>query len=36
VWLGFMATRTAAQISFAKKPRGLWLLNNGHNVVAQS
>ena len=34
-WLGFMATLTAAQISFEKKPWGLWLLNNGHNVIAQ-
>jgi hypothetical protein len=35
VWLGFMATITAAQISFEKKPWGLWVLNNGHNVVVQ-
>ena len=35
VWLGFMATLTAAQISFEKKPWGLWVLNNGHNVIAQ-
>src|SRR5919201_4359559 len=34
-WLGFMATITAAQISFEKKPRGLWLLNNAHNVIVQ-
>ena len=35
VWLGFMATLTAAQISFEKKPWGLWLVNNGHNLIAQ-
>src|SRR5438094_6313851 len=27
-WLAFMATITAAQISFEKKPWGLWILNN--------
>ena len=34
-WLGFMATITAAQISFEKKPWGLWVLNNAHNVLVQ-
>lgn len=34
-WLGFMATITAAQISFEKRPWGLWLLNNAHNVLIQ-
>ena len=34
-WLGFMATITAAQISFEKKPWGLWAVNNGHNVLVQ-
>jgi hypothetical protein len=34
-WLGFMATITAAQVSFEKKPWGLWLLNNVHNVIVQ-
>ena len=34
-WLGFMATITAAQISFEKKPWGLWILNNAHNVIVQ-
>lgn len=34
-WLGFMATITAAQISFEKRPWGLWLLNNAHNVLVQ-
>jgi hypothetical protein len=34
-WLGFMATITAAQISFEKKPWGLWLLNNAHNLIVQ-
>ena len=34
-WLGFMATITAAQISFEKKPWGLWLLNNAHNLLIQ-
>ena len=35
-WLGFMATITAAQIAFEKKPWGLWVLNNIHNVVVQA
>ena len=34
-WLGFMATLTAAQIAFLKQPWGLWLVNNGHNLIAQ-
>ena len=34
-WLGFMATITAAQISFEKKPWGLWVLNNAHNLLDQ-
>ncbi len=34
-WLGFMATLTAAETVFLKKPWGLWLLNNAHNVIAQ-
>lgn len=34
-WLGFMATITAAEISFEKRPWGLWLLNNAHNVIVQ-
>ena len=34
-WLGFMATITAAQISFEKKSRGLWVLNNAHNLLVQ-
>jgi hypothetical protein len=34
-WLGFMATITAAQISFEKKPWGLWTLNNAHNLLVQ-
>src|SRR5438132_6448993 len=32
-WLGFMATITAAQISFEKKSWGLWVLNNAHNLL---
>ena len=35
VWLGFMATLTAAETVFLKKPWGLWFLNNAHNVIAQ-
>jgi hypothetical protein len=34
-WLGFMATITAAEISFEKKPWGLWILNNAHNLIVQ-
>ena len=30
-----MATITAAQISFEKKPWGLWILNNAHNLLVQ-
>ena len=35
VWLGFMATITAAEISFQKLPWGLWVLNNAHNLLVQ-
>lgn len=35
-WLGFMATITAAQVLFEKRPWGYWLLNNGHNVIVQA
>ena len=34
-WLGFMATITAAQISFEKKSWGLWVMNNAHNLLVQ-
>lgn len=34
-WLGFMATITAAQVSFEKKSWGLWILNNAHNLLVQ-
>jgi hypothetical protein len=34
-WLGFMATITAAQISFEKKSWNLWVLNNAHNLLVQ-
>jgi len=34
-WLGFMATITAAQVSFEKKPWGFWILNNAHNLLIQ-
>ncbi len=35
VWLGFMATLTAAQGVFEKRPWSLWVLNNAHNVIVQ-
>ena len=35
-WLGFMATITAAQIAFEKKPWMLWVVNNAHNVIVQA
>jgi uncharacterized protein DUF1761 len=35
VWLGFMATLTAAQVNFERRPWGLWVLNNGHDVIVQ-
>ena len=34
-WLGFMATITAAEVAFLKRPWGLWLVNNVHNLVIQ-
>jgi hypothetical protein len=34
-WLGFMATLTAAEVGFLKRPWPLWLLNNAHNVIVQ-
>jgi len=34
-WLGFMATITAAQVSFEKKSWRLWVLNNAHNLLVQ-
>ena len=34
-WLGFMATITAAQIAFEKRPWSLWILNNMHNLIVQ-
>ena len=35
VWLGFMATLTAAEVGFLKQPWALWLLNNAHNLLVQ-
>ncbi len=35
-WLGFLATLTAAQGIFEKRPWNLWLLNNAHNVIVQA
>jgi len=35
VWLGFMATLTAAEVAFTKRPWGLWVINNVHNVIVQ-
>ena len=34
-WLGFMATITAAEVSFLRRPWGLWVLNNVHNLIVQ-
>lgn len=36
VWLGFVATVTVADVAFQKKPRGLWVVNNGHHVIVQA
>ena len=35
VWLGFMATLTAAEVAFLKQPWALWVLNNAHNLIVQ-
>lgn len=35
-WLGFVATVTAADVAFGKKPWGLWAVNNGHHVIVQA
>lgn len=34
-WLGFMATTSAADHIFTKKPWGLWVINNLHNLLVQ-
>src|SRR5438552_17151872 len=34
-WLGFMATITAAQVSFEKESWRLWVLNHAHNLLVQ-
>ena len=34
-WLGFMATVSAADHVFTKKPWGLWVINNLHSLLAQ-
>ena len=33
-WLGFVATLTANSVLFEKKSWGLWLLNNGYNLLS--
>src|SRR5262249_49287244 len=35
VWLGFMATLTAAQGVFEKRPWSLWVLNNANSVIGR-
>ncbi len=34
VWLGFVATVTAAGVLFERRPTGLYVLNNGYQLVA--
>ena len=35
VWLAFMATLSAATVTFEEHPWGLWVLNNAHHVIVQ-
>jgi hypothetical protein len=35
VWLGFLATLSAATIAFEGRPWSLWVLNNVHHVIVQ-
>ena len=36
VWLGFMATVSAAQVAFQGRPWNAWLLTNAHDVIVQA
>jgi hypothetical protein len=35
VWLGFMATLTAAEGAFQGRPWAPWFINNAHHVIVQ-
>ena len=34
LWLGFVATTSVHSVLWREEPWGLWLLNNGHNLVS--
>jgi hypothetical protein len=34
-WLGFMATLTAADTAFQRRPWGAWVVNNAHHLIVQ-
>jgi hypothetical protein len=36
VWLGFLATVTAAEYAFLNRPWSAWVINNIHHVVVQA
>ena len=33
-WVGFIGTVSATSVVFEKKPWGLWVLNNGHQLLS--
>jgi ABC-type multidrug transport system permease subunit len=35
MWLGFLATLSAATVGFEGRPWSLWLLNNVHHLILQ-
>jgi len=36
VWLGFMATLSAAQVAFQRRPWSAWLITSAHDVIVQA
>jgi hypothetical protein len=32
-WLGFVATSSSVIVLFEQRPKALWVINNGYNVV---
>ena len=36
VWLGFMATLSAAQVAFQLRPWSAWLISGAHDVIVQA
>ena len=35
VWVGFIATVTAAEFAFLRRPWGAWVVNNVHHLIVQ-